>query len=111
MLKKGVYRTREAGLTIEEHGGARIRHYVYLYLCFYLPEKNVGLYGTSIKNYFHPYLNHTIDLEGEITKQKKSDLEFYIFNRDTGVKMPFAGVIEGEFLRLRYYHEDKPEEV
>ena len=111
MVKRGIYRTLEAGLSIEEHGGAKIRHYTYWFLCFYIPDISVGLYGTSTKNYFKPYLENRIELKGEITLQIDKHLEFYIFNKDTGVNIQYSGLVEGDRLHLKYYHEDKPTEV
>ncbi len=111
MLQKGVYRTIEAGLTIEEHGGAKIKHYMYWFLCFYLPKKYVGLYGTSTKNYLKPYLENRIELKGKITVHQDDRLEFYIYNKDTGVNILYNGRTKEDQLYLKYYHENKPEEV
>lgn len=110
MLKRGIYRTAREHYTFEKHGGANIKDGFFWFLCFYLPEKSVGQFGAS-KNFLKPYLENRIELKGEITLQKDNHLEFYIFNKDTGVNIRYTGRIEGDRLHLKYYHDDKPGEV
>jgi hypothetical protein len=110
MLKSGIYRTLREHYTIEKHGGAILRDIFFWFLCFYLPEKSVGLFGAS-KNFLKPYFENNIDLKGEITLHLNDKLEFYIFNKDTGVNIRYIGSIKEDHLYLKYYHENKPEEV
>src|SRR5688500_8784413 len=111
MLRPGIYRSKTPSLTVEEHGGGRIEHYIFWYLCFYLPKLNVGMYGTSSPKYVQPYDESTIDLQGQITSLNESHISFYIYNTARSKNINFAGTIENENLYITYHHEDKPEEL
>ena len=111
MLKKGIYRTKDPGLTFEEHGGGKLKHHIYWYLCFYLPERKVGMYGSSDKAHFRPYFENTIVLEGELTHLTEHLISFFIKNPDTGFNINFEGKIEGTQLHLKYCHENSPGEI
>ena len=111
MLKAGIYRSKTPTLTIEEHGGGKLKHHIFWYLCFYLPKRNVGLYGADSTDYVQPYLQNRIRLQGEIIELTDSRLSFFIFNHETGININFTGTIQNGTLHVTFYHDDKPNEL
>jgi hypothetical protein len=110
MLKKGIYRSVHEHYTSERHGGATLRDGFFWFLCFYLPDKSVGLFGAS-KHFIKPYLENRIHLNGKLTFYENDKVDFDILNNDNGVTIQYTGQIRGDLLYLKYFHEDKPEEV
>jgi hypothetical protein len=111
MIRPGVYRTKKAGSAIEEHGGVRMTHLIYWYLCFYENNTTVGMYGSSDPDYFDPFVRNVIRLKGELLEQHNSSISFFVLNASTKVNILFKGTIEGNELHLKYFHENKPAEV
>ena len=110
MIKAGIYRTVKSHVIFEKHGGANIKHEVYWNLCFYPHSKEVGLFGAD-KGFIQPYVNKSFDLKGEVSKSTDNFLELFILNPYTNLRKIYTGRIESDHLYLKYYHENKPEEV
>src|SRR5687768_9481002 len=87
MLKAGIYRSKTPTVTIEEHGGGKLEHHIFWYLCFYLPKWNVGLYGADSTDYVQPYLQNRIQLQGEIIELTENRIAFFIVNHETGINI------------------------
>ena len=69
------------------------------------------MYGTSSPKYVQPYVESTIELQGEITLLTESHISFYIYNTARSKNINFTGTIENNNLYITYHHEDKPNEV
>lgn len=108
-MKFGLYQTMTPHLVLEKHGGGRIKHKIYWNLCFY-SDMTVGLFGGD-KDYLEPYIRRNFDLKGEIIRLTDDHLELYITNPYTQIRKIYKGKILPDTLHLKYYMEDKPNDV
>lgn len=113
MITSGIYRTIEPYISNEEHGGGKIRHENYSFLCFYDQESFVGLYLAG-KDFFQPYQQKFFDYRGTFSIVNDM-LQIEIQDPFLNDTIYFKGEIEENHLILERYRasdeENKIKEV
>lgn len=112
MIKRGIYLASMPNSYFEEHGGVSIRHDSFMHICFFYPEKKVGLYRSESK-WFLPFDKpEYLDYRGEIISNKKNQIAFFIndpFMRD---KIIFEGTfLNGDKLKLKGNRSSEPDKI
>ncbi len=104
MIKTGLYRIKTPFIFKEIHGGGKIAHKSYYFLCFYEKESFVGYYESG-KNDKRRFLKKDFDYKGTFSLIGEK-IKIIIYDPFLKEKIFLEGKLQGENLIINRYREN-----
>ncbi len=109
MIKTGLYRIKTPYVFDEKHGGGKIIHRSYTFLCFYEKESFAGYYESG-KDDNRRFMKKDFDYKGVYSLLGK-EIKIIINDPFLKEKIFFEGKLIGENLIIKRYRENNKKDI